>query len=234
MVEFPIDCPLLLRLGFELGTAGLYRLSTAGIESNNSIYGPDDAPWKGPETALLLEFIRDARLPLPTTSTQLAEWLAKNDDIPYVIPHWFEPVVASQDATGALAILIATQTAPDEAIEADERVANALRLRSKRAPSAIRSEHLMALREAREKLIANRGEREAIQLIRALLPSSSSMKARKAADASHENDRKVRAKALRLFREAGHLSKAKAAEVIAPQVNRSATTVRKWLQGVDR
>lgn len=106
MIEFTIDCPMFLRLtSLLLGKSGQYLVSVGGVRAATPEDELDYEAMDARTSIVSLEFIRGARLSFPTSSIQLIEWLLKNDDMYFMFPPWFEPVVAARNVDAAGEIL---------------------------------------------------------------------------------------------------------------------------------
>jgi len=225
MIDFEVDCPLFLRLLNEpLGGFSLYRISVAGVEAAITEQRVQDSNANAQESAVLLEFIRDARLSFPSTSALVVEFLVKNSDFDLCFPWWFEPVVVARDVDAARAILEKAGSLSDAEISKGEHQ------RDQQNDNADGRFNVVKWIGASD-LAALRSKRSVIDLIHAALPASTAVRARKAAHAMHVPDRLARENAIRMYHEGNYASKRVAAEVIAPKVHRSPVTVRKWFQG---
>lgn len=157
MQDFTIDCSLFLRLTDQaLGEFGQYRITAAGIQARITEQKiQDDALLNTEESVALLEHVRDACLPFPTTAVQLLEWLNKNEGSGFEAPDWFKSVVTSCNANEANVEL-------DKAALA----LNAKMKKVERKVSTLPNKPVIAKYVANQDLSKIRSELEAVQTIR--------------------------------------------------------------------
>lgn len=107
MIDWEIDCGTFLRLtSATLGEYGLYFIEPAGVRALQS---EDDIAAASnilgtEEAAVMLEFVRTARLALPTTASKLIAWIDEQGG-EFQLPSWFRAAARSEAKDAARTLL---------------------------------------------------------------------------------------------------------------------------------
>ncbi|RYG13433.1 MAG: hypothetical protein EON92_05525 [Burkholderiales bacterium] len=107
MQDFEIDYELFFQLcDQKVGRFGQYLITTSGITAAITERDLEEEPASSAqEGLLLLQHIRDAKLPFPTTAFRLQAWLITNDGSGFSAPTWFDRLICTSSAKDAHAEL---------------------------------------------------------------------------------------------------------------------------------
>lgn len=123
MIDWKIDCPTFLRLtDTSIGEHGVYRIEIDGVYDWRTKERINSVPIKltTEESAVMLESIENAKLSLPTTATQLLEWVGRQGG-DFAVPDWFTRSAQAQTRSDAEAIMDAAEVDLHSQREADAK-----------------------------------------------------------------------------------------------------------------